>query len=55
MQIKKVGKRVDLNVSAQHCKHDCLYYRTWSKTAYEATGAYSGCRLGVSARWNYFW
>lgn len=55
MQIKKVGNKVDLNVSSQGCKYDCVYYKTWSKTAYEKTGPYSGCRLGVSARWSYWW
>lgn len=50
MKIKKVGKKVELNVSAQHnCLRDCRIYVAWSSTAYKAGNR--NCRVRYTSRW----
>jgi hypothetical protein len=55
MQIKKVENKVELNVSAQCCCHDCYYWKTWSQHAYGRLGWRSGCKLVSNARWSSRW
>lgn len=55
MQIKKVEKKVELNVSAQACSCDCRKYKNLSADIYRKSGAASGCRIIFSAAWSGWW
>lgn len=55
MKLNKVTEKVALNVSAQGCKNDCTYWKTYSARGYRALGHYSHCRKVTDARWCKWW
>lgn len=55
MKIEKMNDRVKLNVSAQGCKNDCTYWKTWNASAYKQLGKDSGCKKVTNARWCSWW
>jgi len=55
MKINKISQKIELNVSAQGCKDDCTYWKTWSSKAYQSIGELSGCKKTTDARWCVFW
>lgn len=55
LKIKKVTDKIDLDVSAQGCGNDCIYWKAASARYYEALGAYSGCYKVTDARWTTWW
>jgi len=55
MKLNKITDKVELNVSAQGCKNDCTYWKTYSAKAYQAAGSYSGCKKVTDARWTKIW
>ena len=59
LKIKKIADIVnledELDVSAQSCDNDCVYYKTYSARAYKAIGKESGCKKVKDKRWTSWW
>lgn len=55
MQIKKITKKIETNVSSQSCVADCMHCVNATPAIYKEKGSASGCMIYYDARWSLFW